>query len=170
MSIIPSLIFFSHTLREEKAWPAWLWQSSCNDNELHQAPPLKAVCRHYCHFYPLGRVRLYGLLFKHKNAEDVNEVPGGFLTDINPNSKMVLKSYADRFLSSVKVYDKYQFERIGFLSVENNVIFRRKATLCSLLQLTDLQNSRNFADANAHCFDHFDCTWFTAFTKPTEAT
>uniref|UniRef100_A0A1B0BVH6 tRNA synthetases class I (E and Q) anti-codon binding domain-containing protein n=1 Tax=Glossina palpalis gambiensis TaxID=67801 RepID=A0A1B0BVH6_9MUSC len=157
MSIIPSLIFFSHTLREEKAWPAWLWQSSCNDNELHQAPPLKAVCRHYCHFSPLGRVRLYGLLFKHKNPEDVNEVPGGFLTDINPNSKMVLKSYADRFLSSVKVCDKYQFERIGFLSVENNV----KATLCSLLQLTGLQNSRNFADANAHYF---------AFTKPTEAT
>uniref|UniRef100_A0A1A9WRW2 Probable glutamine--tRNA ligase n=1 Tax=Glossina brevipalpis TaxID=37001 RepID=A0A1A9WRW2_9MUSC len=63
-------------------------------------------------------IRLYELLFQHKNPEDLNEVPGGFLTDINPNSKIVLQSYADRSLSNVKVYDKFQFERIGFFSVD----------------------------------------------------
>ncbi|KAL9888848.1 glutaminyl-tRNA synthetase [Glossina fuscipes fuscipes] len=79
-------------------------------------------------------VRLYELLFQHKNPEDLNEVPGGFLTDINPNSKMVLKSYADRSLSTVKVYDKYQFERIGFFSVDpdttcEKLVFNRTVVL-----------------------------------------
>ncbi|XP_011203729.2 probable glutamine--tRNA ligase [Bactrocera dorsalis] len=79
-------------------------------------------------------VRLYELLFKHKNPEDTNEVPGGFLSDINQNSLTVLEAYADRALSSVKVYDKFQFERIGFFSVDpdttkDHIVFNRTVGL-----------------------------------------
>ncbi|KAJ8933092.1 hypothetical protein NQ314_014220 [Rhamnusium bicolor] len=55
--------------------------------------------------------------FNHKNPEDPNEVPGGFLTDCNLNSLEILKSLADKSLHG-KIYDKFQFERIGFFSVD----------------------------------------------------
>lgn len=65
-------------------------------------------------------VRLYQSLFKHKNPEDPNEVPGGFLTDCNLNSLKVLNSYADASLTKAKVYDKFQFERTGFFCVDSD--------------------------------------------------
>ena len=59
-------------------------------------------------------VRLYERLFKHKNPEDVNEVPDGFLSDINQNSLTVLnEAVADSYISKAKVFDKFQFERSG---------------------------------------------------------
>merc|ERR1712059_134382 len=63
-------------------------------------------------------VRMYSRLFKHKNPEDSAEVPGGFLTDIAENTLEVRKSLADRHLLCSKVYDRYQFERLGFFSVD----------------------------------------------------
>ncbi|XP_075146553.1 glutaminyl-tRNA synthetase [Haematobia irritans] len=79
-------------------------------------------------------VRLYEMLFKHKNPEDPNEVPGGFLSDINPNSMAIMHSYADRSLTACKVYDKFQFERIGFFSVDpdttkDKIVFNRTVGL-----------------------------------------
>lgn len=80
-------------------------------------------------------VRLYEPLFFHKNPEDTNEVPNGFLSDCNPNSLTVLKAYADSSaFASTKVYDKYQFERIGFFSVDREsassaLVFNRTVTL-----------------------------------------
>ncbi|XP_061395733.1 probable glutamine--tRNA ligase [Musca vetustissima] len=79
-------------------------------------------------------VRLYELLFKHKNPEDPNEVPGGFLSDINPNSMAIMNSYADRSLANCKVYDKFQFERVGFFSVDpdttkDKIVFNRTVGL-----------------------------------------
>ncbi|KAL5274069.1 QARS family protein [Megaselia abdita] len=65
-------------------------------------------------------VRLYDLLFKHKNPEDTNEVPGGFLSDCNKDSLTVLTAYADKVFENVKVYEKFQFERIGFFSVDTD--------------------------------------------------
>ena len=59
-------------------------------------------------------VRLYERLFKHKNPEDVNEVPDGFLSDINENSLTVLnEAVADSYIAKAKVFDKFQFERSG---------------------------------------------------------
>ena len=49
------------------------------------------------------KVRLYDRLFKHRNPEDSNEVPGGFLSDINTNTLMVKKALADKHLSGAKV-------------------------------------------------------------------
>ncbi|EDW51188.1 probable glutamine--tRNA ligase [Drosophila sechellia] len=79
-------------------------------------------------------VRLYEQLFKHKNPEDPNEVPGGFLSDISEQSISVVVAFADRALNQAKVYDKFQFERIGFFSVDpdtsaNHIVFNRTVGL-----------------------------------------
>uniref|UniRef100_A0A6B2EE55 Probable glutamine--tRNA ligase n=1 Tax=Phlebotomus kandelakii TaxID=1109342 RepID=A0A6B2EE55_9DIPT len=79
-------------------------------------------------------VRLYESLFRHKNPEDPAEVPGGFLNDCNPHSLTVLQSLADESLSGAKVYEKFQFERIGFFSVDpdsrpGKLVFNRTVTL-----------------------------------------
>lgn len=87
----------------------------------------------------LASVRLYERLFKHKNPEDINEIPHGFLSDINPTSKKEVVAYMDDSLAkTTKVnkneYDKFQFERIGFFSVDpdskpNKLVFNRTVTL-----------------------------------------
>ena len=41
-------------------------------------------------------VRLYEKLFKHKNPEDPNEVPGGFLSDVNESSFVACNALADQ--------------------------------------------------------------------------
>ncbi|TRY62895.1 hypothetical protein TCAL_00369 [Tigriopus californicus] len=79
-------------------------------------------------------VRLYDTLFLHKNPEDPNEVPDGFLSDINPNSLNTLKSYADGYLSQAKTYDRFQFERTGFFTVDKDsrsdlIVFNRTVSL-----------------------------------------
>lgn len=56
--------------------------------------------------------------FQHQNPEDVNEVPGGFLSDINPHSLSIVEAVADKSISGAKVYDKFQFERVGYFSVD----------------------------------------------------
>lgn len=79
-------------------------------------------------------VRLYERLFLHKNPEDMNIVPNGFLSDINPNSLKVEDAFADKSLKSAKPFDKFQFERIGFFSVDpdstsEKLVFNRTVTL-----------------------------------------
>ena len=56
----------------------------------------------------------------HKNPEDPVQVPGGFLTDINPNSLTVLTdSLVDASIANNgKAYDRFQFERNGFFCVD----------------------------------------------------
>ncbi|XP_055594275.1 probable glutamine--tRNA ligase [Uranotaenia lowii] len=79
-------------------------------------------------------VRLYEKLFMHKHPEDTNEVPGGFLNDCNPDSLKIITAYADASVKKGKVYDKYQFERIGYFSIdpetrEDHLVFNRTVTL-----------------------------------------
>nr|XP_055024703.1 glutamine--tRNA ligase [Misgurnus anguillicaudatus] len=80
-------------------------------------------------------VRLYERLFLHKNPEDPAEVPAGFLSDINPDSLTVIESaLVDRSVSTAKVFDKFQFERVGYFSVDpdstpEKLIFNRTVTL-----------------------------------------
>ncbi|XP_051965125.1 glutamine--tRNA ligase [Xyrauchen texanus] len=80
-------------------------------------------------------VRLYERLFLHKNPEDAAEVPAGFLSDINPNSLAVIESaLVDRSVSTAKVFDKFQFERVGYFSVDpdstaEKMVFNRTVTL-----------------------------------------
>ncbi|KAI0233738.1 Glutamine--tRNA ligase [Lamellibrachia satsuma] len=64
-------------------------------------------------------VRLYSRLFQHKNPEDVAEVPGGFVSDCNKDSLDVISNaLVDQSVAGAKVYDKFQFERNGFFSVD----------------------------------------------------
>lgn len=56
--------------------------------------------------------------FKHKNPEDPSEVPGGFLSDCRTDTLKVVNAYADSSVKYSKIYDKFQFERIGFFSVD----------------------------------------------------
>ncbi|KAG8312452.1 hypothetical protein J6590_023060 [Homalodisca vitripennis] len=79
-------------------------------------------------------VRLYERLFNHKNPEDTTAVPNGFLSDVNPNSLKVEQAFADQSLLSVKPLDKFQFERIGFFTVDpdstsSKLVFNRIVTL-----------------------------------------
>ncbi|KAK2899068.1 hypothetical protein Q8A67_010486 [Cirrhinus molitorella] len=80
-------------------------------------------------------VRLYENLFLHKNPEDASEVPAGFLSDINPNSLTVIESaLVDRSVGKAKVFDKFQFERVGYFSVDpdntsEKLVFNRTVTL-----------------------------------------
>jgi len=83
--------------------------------------------------YTPCEVRLYERLFVHKNPEDPTEVPGGFLSDINATSVHVVKG-AMVDVPSAQVYDKFQFERIGFFSVDpdstrNELVFNRTVLL-----------------------------------------
>ncbi|XP_071162421.1 glutamine--tRNA ligase-like isoform X2 [Mytilus edulis] len=80
-------------------------------------------------------IRQYERLFFHKSPEDPSEVPGGFLTDINPNSmSVVTNAYVDVSVKGAKHFDKFQFERVGFFSVDTDthhskMIFNRTVTL-----------------------------------------
>jgi glutaminyl-tRNA synthetase len=66
-----------------------------------------------------AEVRLYERLFMHKNPEDPEEVPGGFLSDCNPNSLNVIHNCAvDQYLANAKLYQSFQFERTGYFAVD----------------------------------------------------
>jgi len=65
-------------------------------------------------------VRLYDRLFKHRNPEDSTVVPGGFLTDINTNTLTVKQAMADKYIVGAKVYDRFQFERNGYFTVDRD--------------------------------------------------
>lgn len=80
-------------------------------------------------------VRLYQPLFFHKNPEDAVAVPNGFLSDVNVNSMKVLRSYVDGHMKDVRPFEKFQFERMGYFSVDpdtataGRIVFNRTVTL-----------------------------------------
>ncbi|EFO97175.1 hypothetical protein CRE_03478 [Caenorhabditis remanei] len=82
-----------------------------------------------------AEVRLYERLFKSKNPEDAQALPGGFLTDINSDSLTVLyNALIDQSIAKSKVYDRFQFERIGFFCVDKDstsakLVFNRTVVL-----------------------------------------
>ena len=80
-------------------------------------------------------VRLYERLFNHKNPEDKEQVPGGFLSDCNRDSLSVLtESLVDQSIASSAVYEKFQFERMGYFSTDSDstkdrLVFNRTVNL-----------------------------------------
>ncbi|KAH8284209.1 hypothetical protein KR054_012238 [Drosophila jambulina] len=105
----------------------------CSSQAAEQAEKPKAFVQWVSQPIQL-EVRLYEQLFKHKNPEDPNEVPGGFLSDISEQSISVVRALADQALAQAKVYDKFQFERIGFFSVDpdttkDHIVFNRTVGL-----------------------------------------
>ncbi|XP_043287054.1 probable glutamine--tRNA ligase [Venturia canescens] len=83
----------------------------------------------------IASVRLYERLFNHKNPEDSNQVPNGFLSDINPASKKEVVAYIDQSLVPLATpFTQFQFERLGFFSVDPDtvpakLVFNRTVTL-----------------------------------------
>uniref|UniRef100_A0A0N5APU4 Probable glutamine--tRNA ligase n=1 Tax=Syphacia muris TaxID=451379 RepID=A0A0N5APU4_9BILA len=66
-------------------------------------------------------VRLYDRLFMHQNPEDTSVVPDGFLSDCNLDSCKVLDSaLIDAYLTKAKVFERFQFERLGFFAVDKD--------------------------------------------------
>ena len=64
-------------------------------------------------------VRIYESLFFHEFPEDMDQVPGGWLSDVNQHSVKIIKNaLIDTSVKQSKCFDKYQFERIGFFSVD----------------------------------------------------
>lgn len=46
-------------------------------------------------------------------------MPGGFLTDVNKDAlKVVSNAMVDRSVQKANVFDKFQFERVGYFSVD----------------------------------------------------
>lgn len=80
-------------------------------------------------------IRLFDKLFNHENPEDAKEVPGGWLSDINKNALTVInKALVDCSVRNAKDFDKFQFERVGYFSVdpdstEDLMVFNRTVSL-----------------------------------------
>ena len=100
------------------------------------------ISRVYCNYYPETRsgsththkvkgtihwvsvehaidveVRQYDRLFLKENPEETEE-DKDYRSNLNTDSLSVVMAKAEPFLSSAKVYDKYQFQRIGYFSVD----------------------------------------------------
>ncbi|KAE8293623.1 Glutamine--tRNA ligase [Larimichthys crocea] len=105
---------------------------SCCSSETAEKP--KAFI-HWVSEPLLCEVRLYERLFLHKHPEDPSEVPNGFLSDINPNSMHTNTSaLVDISVKGAKVFDKFQFERVGYFSLDpdstaDKLVFNRTVTL-----------------------------------------
>jgi len=80
-----------------------------------------------------AEVRLYDRLFLNENPDDAEEGKD-YRSNINPESKTIVWAKAEPFLKNVKAFEKYQFQRTGYFSVdpdtkEGNVVFNRTVGL-----------------------------------------
>ncbi|XP_067908316.1 glutamine--tRNA ligase isoform X2 [Heterodontus francisci] len=118
-----------------------------NKNKNGKVVELEATCRksdtaekpkafiHWVSNPLICELRLYERLFLHKSPEDSSEVPGGFLSDINPNSlKVIGDAMLDLSVKNAKPFDKFQFERVGYFSVDldstdQKLVFNRTVML-----------------------------------------
>ncbi|KAM5311882.1 LOW QUALITY PROTEIN: glutamine--tRNA ligase-like [Glossophaga mutica] len=62
-------------------------------------------------------IRLYEL-FQHKNPEDPADVSGRFLSDLNLASLQVVEGAVDCSVALAKPFDKFQFEQLGYFSID----------------------------------------------------
>ena len=64
-------------------------------------------------------VRLYDRLFIKENPDDI-EGDKTFKDYLNPDSLKVITAFAEPAVINAKIYEKYQFERIGYFSVDKD--------------------------------------------------
>ncbi len=80
-----------------------------------------------------AEIRLFDRLFSNEDPDDVPE--GADWKDfVNPNSLIVTQGYLEPSLAQAKPQDKFQFERLGYFSVDydstpQHLVFNRTATL-----------------------------------------
>jgi glutaminyl-tRNA synthetase len=76
-------------------------------------------------------VRLYDRLFKHENPAAAEN----FLDELNPNSLEIINAKVEPFLAEVKGGEQFQFERMGYFTVDEKlsshekVVYNRTVTL-----------------------------------------
>jgi glutaminyl-tRNA synthetase len=80
-----------------------------------------------------AEARLYDRLFKNENPEDYPEGMD-YKVNLNPDSLKVTDYYVEPSLKEAKKLDKFQFERIGYFSVDydstpDKLVFNRTVTL-----------------------------------------
>ncbi|MDY0253297.1 MAG: glutamine--tRNA ligase/YqeY domain fusion protein [Tenuifilaceae bacterium] len=80
-----------------------------------------------------AEVRLFDRLFQNEDPDDVPEGTD-WKTGLNPESLKVVKGFVEPALQDVEPMDRFQFERLGYFSVDydskpGNLIFNRTATL-----------------------------------------
>lgn len=79
-----------------------------------------------------AEVRVYDRLFTHENPDGDKEVD--FKEFINPNSLEIIKGYLEPSLNDAKVGDKFQFQRLGYFTVDKastpeNLVFNKTVGL-----------------------------------------
>lgn len=66
-------------------------------------------------------LRIINHLFLHKNPEDKEAVPNGWMSDVNPNSMVVINNaVVDAGINGAKEGDSFQFERFGFFTIDSD--------------------------------------------------
>jgi glutaminyl-tRNA synthetase len=76
-------------------------------------------------------VRLYDRLFKHENPSSVDN----FLEEVNPDSLSIITAKVEPFLGKASANEQFQFERMGYFTVDNKLskegapVFNRTVTL-----------------------------------------
>ena len=78
-------------------------------------------------------VRLFDRLFQNEDPDDVPEGTD-WKTGLNPDSLKVVKGFVEPALQNAKPLDRFQFERLGYFSVDydskpENLVFNRTSTL-----------------------------------------
>lgn len=79
-----------------------------------------------------AEVRVYDRLFTHENPDGNKEVD--FKEYINPNSLEIVKGYLEPSLKEAKVGDKFQFQRLGYFTMDKdstpeNLVFNKTVGL-----------------------------------------
>eukprot|EP01136_Pigoraptor_vietnamica_P009247 Opistho-1_new@3042 len=83
-------------------------------------------------------VRLINNLFLHKNPEDKEQVPNGWLSDLNENSMVtVADALVDDTVAGAKVGDRFQFERVGFFAVDPDSEKRGRLVFNRIVELKE---------------------------------
>ena len=62
-------------------------------------------------------IRLYDRLFKHENPGSLKD----FVSEINPDSLNIISAKVEPFLGSAKAGDQFQFERMGYFTVDSKL-------------------------------------------------
>ncbi len=75
-------------------------------------------------------IRLYDRLFKSENPDAADD----FKTELNPDSLKVITGYVEPYVKTSQHNQKYQFERIGYFSVDSDsvkdhIVFNRTVSL-----------------------------------------